>query len=329
MKILHTKSPCCRGRIIKFGKRRRQCTVCEKTWSIRKKKRGRKPVRIKQTTVIKYLVNEKLPFRSTVSKKTVRRRVSLSLKKYLDQTSWEYPTTKGPFIIIADAMWQMIERQMCCVYFVLLRPVGSTTAWILPPCVVPGGESAFGWQITLDCIPDDLRKQIKAIVCDGDPHLVYQARVTYGWLIQRCHFHLLASIKNYATTGPLSRNLTLGKMVLTAVRTALTATDDLELEEVLLEIQLLSKYLKNKKLRARLRGLLKYIDDFRTYKKYPELDLPVTSNAAESLVQCVRNLQYRARGFRTISSFMKWIRALCLVKKTIVCNGVYQQKKCL
>lgn len=262
-----------------------------------------------------------------VNKEFLRQRLETSLSKYLAHTGWVYPQTNTGFIAIADAMWQMIEGQMCCVYFLLLRPVDSNTAWIMPPCVVPGGESAIGWQVTLDCIPADLRKQIKVIVCDGDPHLVYQARVTYGWLIQRCHFHLIASIKNYATTGPLSRNQTLGKIVLTAVRASLVTSDELELEEVLLEIGLLSKLVKNKKLRARLRGLLKYINDFRTYKKYPELNLPLTSNAAESLVQCVRDLQYRARGFRTVSSFMRWVTGLCLAKKKIICNGVYQPIK--
>ena len=263
----------------------------------------------------------------SVNKEFIRQRLELSLNKYLTNTAWSYPEASTPLIAIADAMWQMIEQQMCCVYFVLLRPVNSDTAWIMPPCIIPGGESAVGWQITLDCIPDQLRNQIKAIVCDGDPHLVHQARTTYGWLIQRCHFHLMASLKNYATTGPLSRNQPLGKLVLTVARTALATSDELELEEALLEIQLLSKHVKNKNLRARLRGLLKYIDDFRTYQKYPELNLPTTSNAAESLVQCVRDLQYRARGFRTISSVTKWITAVCLTKKKIICNGVYQPIK--
>ncbi|MDP4001007.1 MAG: transposase [bacterium] len=192
----------------------------------------------------------------------------------------------------------------------------------MPPLLVPGGESAVGWLKALNSLKPNLSKRIKALICDGDPHLVHQARLK-GWLIQRCHFHLLASIKNYVTAGPLSRNQTFGKLVL---RTVQKTISNLKTPDVN-ELWSLVRLAKNPKLRGRLRGLIKNLDDFRTYLRYPELNLPTTSNSAESLVQVVRDLQYRTKGFRTKKSFLRWLNAVCLNKKSMTCNGKNQPIK--
>jgi transposase-like protein len=189
-----------------------------------------------------------------------------------------------------------------------------------------GKESADGWRITWENIPVGLRKRIKALVCDGYPNLVHLAK-REKLLVQRCHFHLIASIKNYVTAGPLNRSGSLGQLVLNATQIAINTPDEHKLESALEEIWMLIKIAKSKKLKARLRGLLRDIDDFRTYRTYPELNLPTTSNTAESLVQYVRDLMYKARGFRTADSFMRWVKALCLVKKTMICNGKNQPIK--
>ena len=42
MKQMQEKSPCCQGQVWRFGERRRQCSVCRKTWQSWAKKRGRK-----------------------------------------------------------------------------------------------------------------------------------------------------------------------------------------------------------------------------------------------------------------------------------------------
>src|SRR5262245_9130522 len=45
MNLLHAKSPCCRAKIYRFGSRHRQCSLCKRTWSVRRKKRGPDPWR--------------------------------------------------------------------------------------------------------------------------------------------------------------------------------------------------------------------------------------------------------------------------------------------
>lgn len=325
MPQLQLISRCCRGKVRKFGKRRRQCGTCRKTWSVRQKKRGRKRLKVNRQMVIRYLERKQGFVRHGID--STRRRLRASLSAFVSHACWEYPDPKVLLIAVVDGMWHSVEHQPCVTYLVLLRPVGSSLAWIMPPVVIAGKESGVGWQIALESIPDEQRNRIKAVVCDGEPHLTHHLKMHYGWHIQRCHFHIIASIKNYVTAGLLSRNRTFGNTVLEAVYSALTTPHENELEDLLTRIRLCIKMAKNKKLRSRLRGFVRDIDDFRTYLHYPDLNLPTTSNAAESLVQCIRNLLYRARGFKTIPSFIQWVTAVCLHKKTIVCNGKNQQNK--
>lgn len=326
MKKLHVKSPCCRGEIIRYGNRRRQCASCSKTWRVRKKKRGRDHLRINSQLILDYLNKKRSVFKTKANQERFRYRLNLSLNYFLAHTEWSHPPGDCPLITVVDAMWEIVEGIECTVYVILLRPVDSDQAWILPPVIVPEKESANGWEITLENIPTQLKKRIVALVCDGEPHLVFQAK-QLGWLVQRCHFHLIASIKNYVTNNPLSRKRLLGKMVLEAAHIALSTQDETTLEQALDDLMLLSKLTKNKKLKSRLTGFVKHIDDFRTYLKYPKLNLPHTSNTVESLIQCLRDLQYRARGFRTAKSFIRWMKAICLFKKIMTCAGKNQPIK--
>lgn len=325
MSPLHSLSPCCRGSIRRFGKRRRQCCHCRGTWSVQQKKRGRKRLAVNRAMALRYIAGKNPSAPTGVDVR--RRRMRASLSALIAHAYWEYPEGNEPLIAIVDGMWQVLEQRHSTVYFILLRPVTTSCARILPPVVVPGKESGFGWQQALKSIPLAYRMRIRAIVCDGEPHLVHQVRMDYGWRIQRCHFHGIASIKNYVSAGPLSRNPTFGAAVLQSVHTVLTTEHDDALNRGVRAIRRYCIQAKNGKLRSRLRGLLRDLDDFRTYVHHPELQLPTTSNAAESLIQRIRDLQYRARGFRTIASFSKWVTAICFYKKTVVCNGKNQQNK--
>lgn len=326
MKTLHVKSPCCRGGVIRYGNRRRQCTKCLKTWRVRQKKRGRDSLRTNSQLVIDYLSKNKSVFKNQADQERFRYRLALSLKYFLSHTPWSQPSRQEKLIMVADAMWQVVEDMAATVYLMLIRPVNSDLAWILAPVIIPGKESANGWAITLESIPPTLKKRIIALVCDGYPHLVFPAK-QLGWIVQRCHFHLIASIKNYVTNNPLSRRRLLGRIVLEAVHTALNTTAETKLSRALENLLLLSKLIKNKKLKSRLTGFVKHIDDFRAYLKYPALNLPHTSNTAESLIQCIRDLQYRAHGFRTAQSFIQWVTAVCLFKRTMTCRGKNQPIK--
>lgn len=323
MKKLHTKSPCCRGDIRKFGKRRRQCTRCGNTWRIRKKKRGRKSKRADDRFAFKYITRaypslQQIAKRRGVGRELIRRKLARGLAAYVRKDSWPIPLGTSPLILIADALWHIIDGEPCTVYIRLVRPRDDAEAHILEPLVIPGIESMTGWEIALEEIPEHLKKRIVALVCDGEPHLVYLGK-QHGWILQRCHFHLLASIKNYVSGGPLSRNRAFGRAVLSVVHTILTTPNDTERYQKLEELRVLRRNARNPKLRSRLSGFMKNVEDYISYLHYPDLKLPATTNAAESLNQCIRDMLYRTRGLRSVQSFSLWVRALCLSKKKIKC----------
>ena len=326
MNTTHAKSPCCRARINKFGERRRQCNLCQKTWRIRRKRRGRKRIRVTTIRIENYLFGNSLPTaklaqRINKNRELVRRRLKSGLVKYLAKRSWEMPPP-GNLILIADAMWQGLEGVCCTIYLCLVRPIDSDRAYILKPVIISDGESYEGWKTVLSALPDELRSRIVALVCDGHTGLLILGR-NYGWHIQRCHFHVLARIYKYASPGKLRRQGNFALFTLGAVRGALKCSSD-DLEYFLDDIKFASKIARNILLRRVLSGLHGHIEDYRTYLRYPEYNLPITSNAAESLIGLIRGLLFRARGFRTIDSFTQWLEAFCLHKKYVKCRGKFQ-----
>lgn len=325
MNTTHEKSPCCRGRIIKFGKRRRQCSVCRKTWRVWKRKRGRDVKRYPLKALFKYLDNHngslsEYALSRNFQPSTFRARLRSSLSKFIDKTAW-LDIPDGPLIAIADALNQVVKGEIWTVYFILLRSVSSTEAIITSPFIHRGSESGSkGWYDAFDRLPQDVRNRTVALVCDGRNPLVYLAK-KQGWLLQRCHFHILWRIANYIRTGPLSRSRKTGLQVRFLVDTILTNPNKMKTERAVAKLNVLRKKIHSKGLQRVLTGFIKHYSDFRTYLYFPELNLPITTNTAESLIGKIRNLQYRAKGFRSIDSLLKWVIALCKKQGFIVCKG--------
>ncbi|MDP4001008.1 MAG: hypothetical protein Q8P83_02105 [bacterium] len=122
-------SPCCQGRVRKYGSRRFQCVGCLKTWRKQKKKRGRKQLRINRQMVNNYLNKKPVSSRLIIKhKEAVRRRLQLSLDKYLAFTQWEYPPDDTDLIAVADGMYQILETKPYVVYFILLRLINHNQA---------------------------------------------------------------------------------------------------------------------------------------------------------------------------------------------------------
>lgn len=330
MKKIHAKSPCCRGEFIRFGSRRRQCVICRGTWRVRKKKRGRKRFRGKPLLIQKYFKKSVGTIHGYADERkksddAMQRRFSRGLDHYLNHTPWEFPSSDEPLIAIADAMWHESEEIACTAYFILLRPVSSTRAWILPPVIVPGKEDGIGWRIAFEEVPDQLKKQIIALVCDGKQGL-RGAALRNGWLIQLCQFHLISSIKNYATGHPGTKWYERGKIILDNLHIALTTPNKEKLEDALENLRFVADVITHKALARIIRWFLVQHGRYRTYLDHPHLNLPTTTNSAEALNGMVRELLGRSRGFRSAKSLTNWIRAFCLHQKTITCNGKLSTK---
>lgn len=328
MNTKHTKSPCCKAKIQYWGKRRRYCVQCHKTWRIRQKKRGRKLKRTDEKMVIKYLNKQLPPLRILAQQKhcgksLLQTKLQRSLKLYVqkNQEKWKTPLFRCKNLIaIADAIWYRINGQKYIIYVILLRPINSFNAIICPPIILSGNEDAFGWQQAFQALPLTLKNRIIALVCDGAVSLTNLAK-NQQWIIQRCHFHLISAVQNYLTTGPRSNQRIYALNVMRAVQQLLITNDREKLLSILMILIKVHNKSKSRGLRRVLSGLLQIYRDYHSYLKYPQLHLPTTSNTAESFIQCVRDFMYRCRGFRSLKSLKYWLAALSIFKKTIKCNG--------
>jgi hypothetical protein len=325
MKNIHEKSPCCGENVWHINKKRRQCSKCKKTWRVWKKQTGRKKRRCEFNVLFRYLNNECGSMHLQAQKKnlapsTIHARMTKLAEKFNKETTWpEVP--KGDLIAIADAMIEYINKIPHVVYFILLRSVSSSVAVITPVLFMENiGEGKTGWERAFNSIPSDIRNRIKAVVCDGVYALSIITR-NEGWILQRCQFHVLASLVHHCSPSRFGKRPKFGKRILKLANTVLKTKKDKSLENALFE---LDKILKNK-ITARgfksvIRGFIKNYQDHRAYLNYPKLNLPTTSNSIENFIGQIRFFQSRARGFRSLKSISMWIETLCKYKKKVTCN---------
>jgi len=229
----------------------------------------------------------------------------------------------GPLIVIADGLIEFFGKEKYTVYIILVRSISGSKALILPPYMRAGGEVVLGWREAFERIPNEVFNRIEGLVCDGHGGLVYLAKA-HHWILQRCHFHLLSRIAHCASFGSLNKNGGMGLRIRRLVEVVLYQKDS---EGILLALEALKKIkttISSPSFKTVISGFLWHYEDFRTYLNYPQYFLPTTSNSAEFLNSRIRDLQYRARGFRTSQSFFAWISGLCKYRKSVTCRGKIQ-----
>lgn len=323
----HAKCPVCKAKIIKYGARRKRCVQCEKTWTVRPKRRGRKARRITATPVKRYLNHERVPLAREHRGTTVSASRSARLRKERDAFNEKQvwcPVPDGPLILIADAIVKYRQGKWHTWFFMFLRPVDDVDAVIVPPYYAEGREVCTEWHNALETIPADTRKRVKALVSDGHRGLMSFAS-WHNWLVQRCHIHLIMAIQARRSRWAMSRKRSEGEEIFVLTNCVLKNPCTREAKNALSRIEEIGWMTKSKMLKKVLQGFVTSAEDYRTYLDHPELNLPTTSNTAESLNALVDDLSSRARGFRSITSLNAWIIALCKERGTIKCRGKYQQ----
>lgn len=323
---MHEKSPCCRAVVRRFGGRRRQCRACGRTWRAWPRKQGRRHYRTSPQLVTSYLRRE-VPSRYALARlrgmsvSTLRDALIRSRDTFLLRTPWPPLPKAEPLIAIADAMVETFQREgTYTLYLILLRPVATSKAVIAEPVIGSGTETWQGWAMAFARLPNIQKAAIRALVCDGHRGLLAVAQ-DHHWLIQRCHFHLLAAIQGRRSRWIRSRHRAMGERLYRLVNHILTTRDQTTIMPALTKLESIAWDTRSPVLRKVLSGFITHYRDYRTYLEYPELHLPRTSNAVESLIGDVRHLCYRARGFRTVESLTQWVHALLKLKRTATCNG--------
>src|SRR3989344_2127828 len=195
MATRHAKSPCCRERVRRFGKRRRQCSRCKRTWRVRKKRFGRKRSRVSKFLLARILLEHHTltqeAKRLGVAQSVASKRMRLALLSVVSRQFHISP--RGRCILLADGLYFRFKREHIVMYLMALRPTKSSQAYFLDPVFVKGRERLEAWREALEHIPLPIKKRIVAFVSDGFRGGAALAQ-EHGWVQQRCHFHMLAAL---------------------------------------------------------------------------------------------------------------------------------------
>ncbi len=327
MKNIHAQTVCLRHSWYRFGSRRRRCRLCGKTWRPHPRRRGPKRKRAEISSAIRYLDNTLGSLRGAarsrkIPRETFRRRFAKSLDVFLHRARFaEIPETEV-LIAIADATGVRILGKQWTLYCILLRPIKTDYAVIVPPLLLPGREGSE-WRGVFKALDQRLQERICALVCDGNPRLLEVGKER-GWVIQRCHFHLKAHLRSYLSWWSKGRSRIWALLAFFAIETALTTRDQTQLLRQEKVLEHLVPLLRSKKARWTIRHFLRACPQFRSYLLHPDLRLPTTSNAAESLIGLAKVHLRRTRGFTTRKALFRHIVAVFERKQTIHCPPVLQ-----
>lgn len=325
MKKKHEKSPCCQEKSWRFGKRRRQCVKCKKTWRVWKRKRGRNKIRISSDNAHRFVLNRLLPTRSQLSGLSASRnrrqyRLAQSRHYCFLNCPWKPVSKHGKLIVIADALVKFIEKRWNTWYFILVRPIHSTKAIILPPQHYQGTETAKGWRKAFEAVESSILSRIEAMVCDGHRGLISEA-IWRKWKLQRCHFHLIARVQSRRSKWKFSRHYKEGQRIYSLIKQMLEEKDEKKLSSSVNELEEISWISNSPELRRTLSGFVNHFQQYRTYLRYPKLKLPATSNSVESVIGIVEDVCRRARGFKNVEVLNEWIICISKTRAEIKCNG--------
>ena len=322
MTPIHVKSACCDALVRRFGKRRRQCIHCKRTWRIRKKKLGRKRTRHTKALLKRILIDgntltqEKRNFHGLRSV-SIAARFAQALRAYVRAPAPRLP--KGPYTLIIDGVYFKFKRKEWVMYLMALKPVRSHQMYFLDPVLTQGREKLEEWYRAVDTIPMETRKQIKALVSDGLRGF-QQLATSHGWIHQRCHFHLLASlVRGKGKRRYLTRGSSVRDRILESVR-ILLANESVQKRDR--ARQSLRRYIDNPACPSYVRKhVLEFFErehDFRAYLAHSTLNLPTTTSAMESTGRLVRKA---TRTARTPESLHSRAVAFLRLKRSMVCNG--------
>lgn len=321
MKILHEKNHLCQDNSWSYGQRRRRCFVCGKTWTVWKKRRGRKYSRPDKNLLRKIFVErESLSHLLAVRKKRITvsgtsRRLNKAITAVAGKNSQGHFTGKQ-YILIIDALWYRFQKQRWTLYLVAARTTKSKRARFLSPVLLPGKENLFDWQATVSQLPLGLKNRIVALVSDGWRGV---ERVTKdnNWILQRCHFHLISQLQVNRGRWKKLPDQNFREQIYQTARKLLTAKTSMDFYK-----EQLTKFINHhqcpKRLRIIIHDYLRRLEYFRSYLKHPELNIPTTTNCVESMNKLIRK---QCQHLNNPKALERWSKTFLKFHSTIMCNG--------
>lgn len=320
MTILQEKSECCAAKIVRFGGKRRQCTACKKTWRVHPAKRGRKVLR-KSYSQLKKIFNHGFTVKqsaghSRLSAGAAYKRFGKALLSIIGKK--RVIRIKGQkLILLIDAQWQYFNDELWTLYFLSVKAVSSQSVVVFDPTLRAGKENIATWNQVIDGLPRNVRKRVVAMVSDGIRGIETTA-ADNGWVIQRCHFHLLSLLqkmrgKRAATPGRVVR-----EEIYNSVKLALSEKSNRRLNILCRRLAALAKDpLCPKRMRMITRDFLRRLYEFRSYLEHPDLKLPTTINVMESINSYTRK---KSKPINNPYSWHRWAIAGVRFKSKFICK---------
>lgn len=260
-----------------------------------------------------YLMSNNYP-----SLPALRKRFRSDLE-WLTRQPRKYQFNSEKLILLADGLWFRFNKEKWILFLMALKPADDNRAILLDPVLLKGVESYDNWQTVLSTIPEEAKERIVALVSD-DFRASDRLAKEHCWIHQLCHFHLIAQLqirrgrKKSTVEGRNTR-----EDIYQTIRRALITTDEKELARLQLILQRLIRHpVCPKKLEMMVNQFLRSIDKYRAYLLYPELNLPNTNNAAESIGRLIRK---STATLNTPKSLYLWSKALIRLRAEITCNG--------
>lgn len=322
-------SLCCKAPAATHGARRYRCSICGQTRTTRPRKRGRKKKRARVSLAIRVLhCNMSLRALATernIDRECLRRRFHVSLETWLRAHPLPPLPADDTLIAMADVLYFRLglrDTVYGC-YIIMLRSARGSFATPAVFMLRRGRESALGWKRAFSRLPTSVRKHIVAVVADGFTGLMRLAK-TWGWYFQWCHVHMKRRMAELRGLRNL-QGKQIRRRITGLIYTFLETDSELEASNISKELQeLFVNPDCPKSIPRRVGSILKRGSLFRTYRRVPDLNLPVTTNSIEYLNQRIRFRFRLMRGVRSVKSLHQWVDIIHHATPTIQCRG-YQQ----
>ena len=325
MKSKHAKSPCCRGRVRRYGPRRRQCVCCGRTWTVRPRKRGRHAHRMSRSVLHRVLVEgftlvQLFSRHSPVELPAFRYRFREALRRFATRATPQM-IPSGPLVLLADGMWFEFRGKPWVLYLTALKSCDGNYATFLDPMIFPGNEHVSHWHRAFAAIPEDALKRVRALVVDHLPGMRLLA-AQRGWILQLCQFHLMLKLQahrrriRHTVPGVAAR-----EEIQQLIRYALEITDGHRLTRTITRLRQLSEHDCGRRIPATVREFLKRLPLYRSNLDHPELGLPRTTNSVESMGRIIRELFRSSRAGSSPRAVLLWATARIRMRPTVTCNG--------
>lgn len=253
---------------------------------------------------------------------TVKERQRGALDAALRQP-WPAHIPRGRLILVSDGLWFTVNGERWVVYLCALRSIRNEHAVFLRPILIPGAECEERWREALAVLPPNVACRISAWVSDSfrGVETIAQER---GWVLQRCHAHLLRRVADVFGTRKRLRWLAGRRRAAARVRELISVDDALP------ALRSLRRLARDPACPTKVRGVIREVvrrrAEYRSYLTHPVLNLPTTTNTVEGMNARIRELAGRSRGFRTPVALERWIVGFVRCNLTARCRPKQQPK---